>query len=54
MLFANQTWFYPAAIPVDMSIGLKHLDSEWGWCDPVIEMDENGGESVIHRQVAWN
>jgi hypothetical protein len=54
MMFVNQTWFYPAAVAVEMPIGLTHLESHFCWCDPVIELDENGRESVLHRQVTWN
>lgn len=54
VLFFNSSWFYPAAIPVQMPIGLKHLESDFCWCDPIIEMDENGEEAVLHRQVTWN
>jgi hypothetical protein len=54
VLFVNETWLYTAAIPVGMPIGLKHLDSDFCWCDPVIEVDESGVESVLHRQVTWN
>jgi len=54
LIFVHHTWFYPATVPVEMPIGLKHLDSESCWCDPVIEVDENGAEITFHRQVTWN
>lgn len=54
MINQNRTWFYPAAAPVKMPVGLNHLDSDFCWCDPVIEVDENGKEAVLHRQVTWN
>jgi len=55
MLFENRTWFYPAAAPVELPIGLNHLDSDFCWCDPIVEIDdEDGGEIVLHRQVTWN
>ena len=54
MMFENRTWFLPAIAPVDMPIGLNHLDSDFCWCDPIIELDENGTEVVLHRQVTWN
>jgi len=53
-MFVNQTWFIPAVVPVEMPIGLNHLDSEFCWCDPVINADENGLEVVLHRDVAWD
>ncbi len=46
--------FFPAIVPVEMLIGLNHLDSELCWCDPIIGCDEIGEEVVLHRQVTWN
>ncbi len=54
MTFINRTWFTPASVPVAMPTGLKHLNSDFCWCDPVIEVDESGQEIVLHRQVTWN
>jgi len=54
VLFVNPTWFLPAVAPVELPIGLNHLDSDFCWCDPIIEVDGNGQEIVLHRQVAWN
>ncbi|MGH7929713.1 MAG: hypothetical protein ACREQV_18175 [Candidatus Binatia bacterium] len=54
MFYVNQTWLYPASVPVDMPVGLKHLDSDFCWCDPANEVDEDGNEDVLHRQVTWN
>jgi len=54
VLFVNPTWFLPAVAPVEMPIGLNRLDSDSCWCDPIIEVDENGCEIVLHRQVTWN
>jgi hypothetical protein len=54
VLFVNPTWFLPAVAPVELPIGLNHLDSDFCWCDPIIEVDENGQEVVLHRQVTWN
>jgi hypothetical protein len=54
VLFFNPSWFYPAVTPVQMPVGLKHLESDFCWCDPVLEMDENGHQQVLHRQVTWN
>jgi len=54
VLFVNPTWFLPAVVPVEMPIGLNHLDSDFCWCDPIIEADEKGQDLVFHRQVTWN
>jgi len=54
-MFENQTWFYPtAAAAALLPIGLNHLDSDFCWCDPVAEVDEDGHEVVIHCQVTWH
>jgi len=54
VLFVNPTWFVPAMASVEMPLGLNHLDSDLCWCDPIIKVDENGQEFVLHRQVTWN
>jgi hypothetical protein len=54
MLFENRTWFLPGSAPVDMPIGLNHLDSDFCWCDPIVEVDENGKQVVLHKQVTWS
>jgi len=43
-----------AAVAVEMPIGLNHLDTDFCWCDPIVEIDDNGREIVLHRQVTWN
>ena len=35
-------------------IQLAHIDSELCWCDPVIDFDEIGQQSIIHNEVTWN
>ncbi len=47
-------WLAPVAVPVEMPVGLKHLDSDFCWCDPAIEVDAEGRKVVLHRQVTWN
>jgi len=54
LIFDNGTWFCPATMPVEMPVGLTHLESDFWWCDPIVEVDENGQEVVLHRQVMWN
>jgi hypothetical protein len=54
MSFMNPVEFVPAAVPVERPIGLTHVDSHFCWCDPIIDVDENGQELVLHRQVTWN
>lgn len=33
---------------------LAHIDSELCWCDPLLEFDEDGNQSLTHNQVTWN
>ena len=54
MITENGKDFFPGAVPVEMPVGLTHLDSDFCWCDPIIELDESGREAVLHRQVTWN
>ncbi len=53
-MLGNQTWICPAIAAVEMPIGLNHVDSDFCWCDPIVEVDENGQEVVVHREVTWN
>ena len=34
-----------ALLPVEIPVGLTHLDSDLCWCDPIVEVDENGNTS---------
>jgi hypothetical protein len=52
--FVNRMWFFPAIAPVEMPTGLNHLDSDFCWCDPLAEIDENGQEAMLHREVTWS
>ena len=54
LMFANSTWFYPVVVPSELPVGPEHLDSNLCWCDPITELDDNGQEIVLHRQVIWN
>ena len=45
---------YPAVVPVEIPVGLTHLDSDLCWCDPIVEVDEDGEQVLLHRQVTWN
>jgi hypothetical protein len=53
-MFVNAPWLFPATVPVEMPIGLSHLDSDFCWCDPIIETDQHGEEIAVHLQVTWN
>jgi hypothetical protein len=36
------------------AIQLAHIDSELCWCDPILNFDEDGNESLTHKEVTWN
>jgi hypothetical protein len=38
----------------DISPPLPHVHAVWCWCDPIIELKEDGDEFVIHKEVTWN
>jgi hypothetical protein len=44
----------PALLRVVMPVGLTHLDPDLCWCDPIVEVDEDGEHVLLHRQVTWN
>jgi hypothetical protein len=54
MITHNRLFDPVVVFSVEMPVGLNHFDSELCWCDPVIEIDEDGDEAVVHRQVTWN
>ena len=43
-----------ALVPVEMPVGLTHLDSDLCWCEPIVEVDDDGEHVLLHRQVTWN
>lgn len=53
-LSAKQILISTIMAPVEMPIGLSHIDSDFCWCDPIAELDDNGQGVVIHREVTWN
>jgi hypothetical protein len=53
-MFVDRTWIAPAVAAVEMPVGLTHIDSDFCWCDPVVEVDKNGQEVVVHREATWN
>jgi hypothetical protein len=36
------------------AIELAHIESELCWCDPILEFDEEGNQSLTHNKVTWN
>lgn len=39
---------------VQPPVWLQHTHDEFCWCDPVVESDDDGEQTVIHREVIWN
>jgi hypothetical protein len=35
-------------------IGPRHIDSDICWCEPIVDMDEDGEAVVMHREITWN
>lgn len=53
-MFENLGWFVPTERSGVKAVELKHVDSQFCWCEPVVEVDNDGEEVLIHRQVTWN
>jgi hypothetical protein len=54
-MFENRTWVCAAlSRPVELPIGMQHVDSSSCWCDPVIELDHDGKPTLLHRHITWN
>jgi len=44
----------PVMAAVETATALRHIDSVFCWCDPIVAVDENGQESVVHKEITWN
>jgi hypothetical protein len=53
-MIANRTWNVPAAPATQQPAGLSHIDSDFCWCEPVVETDEGGEKVIVHREITWN
>jgi hypothetical protein len=53
-MLINEKGISLANVPVEMPIGLRHVDSKICWCDPIVNVDESGQEVLLHQQVTWN
>jgi hypothetical protein len=31
-----------------------HVDSELCWCEPIVDVDEDGNRALTHKEVIWN
>jgi hypothetical protein len=36
------------------AVELAHINSELCWCDPFLDFDEDGNQSLTHNEVTWN
>lgn len=55
MTFENRTGLYPSTVLAELPVGLSHIDSEACWCDPIVEVDAEDGETIVlHKRVTWN
>ena len=36
------------------AVELAHTNSELCWCDPILDFDEDGNQSLTHNEVTWN
>lgn len=53
-MFGNWIGASPATIAAETPIGIAHMNSEFCWCDPLLELDEDGHEIVVHHEVTWH
>lgn len=35
-------------------VRLEHAASQFCWCEPAVEFDEDGKQIVVHKEVTWN
>jgi hypothetical protein len=53
-MFSNQLVGWDDLMRTEGKNELLHFDSRSCWCDPIVEVDEDGHHVVIHREVTWN
>lgn len=44
-VWPESAWMY-------VSVQTTHIDSDLCWCDPIVDVDENGQQLVIHKEGA--
>ena len=50
----TRRWILPGETPVRRPLSLSHIASESCWCEPIVELDEDGEQVVVHREVTWH
>jgi len=53
-MISKQHLTSPHNSDVSEPIQLAHINSELCWCDPILEFDEDGNQSLTHNEVTWN
>ena len=53
-MISKQHLTSPDTIEASDDIQLAHINSELCWCDPILEFDEDGNQSLTHNEVTWN
>lgn len=53
-MFINRIATRRATTPAETPMGLAHINSEFCWCDPILESDEHGHKVVLHKEVIWH
>jgi hypothetical protein len=41
-------------VELDITEPPPHIDSDLCWCDPIVELYEDGDLRVLHKQVTWH
>lgn len=53
-MIANRTRNVPETPANQTPIGPRHMESDFCWCEPIVETDEDGEEVIVHREITWN
>src|SRR5437867_2100619 len=54
LMFLNQRLGQREPIEAKRANHLAHVESQFCWCDPVVEIDEYGQKIVVHIEVTWH
>jgi hypothetical protein len=39
---------------LDITKPPPHIDSDLCWCDPIVELYEDGDQRALHKEVTWH
>ena len=53
-MFLNQRLGQREPIEAKRANHLAHVESQFCWCDPVVEIDEYGQKIVVHIEMTWH